>query len=162
VTGLIPEAVGSIPRLLVCLADSGTAFASYTTKVRGSLFRRRAVAARGPIYLVDMTLRHGIASVAWPDLHSWAYGTGHCAWRKSPLGGIHCQVTESPCLYILFRTAVPGIKPATRLPFVGLCRGWVVRSLSPHINACAKAINTLISILSGKYQLLRKVNNFKI
>jgi hypothetical protein len=26
---------------------------------------------------------------------------------------------------------VTGIKPVTRLPFVGLC-GWVVQSLSPH------------------------------
>jgi len=41
-------------------------------------------------------------------------------------------VTKSPRLYVLFRTAVPGIKPVTRLPFVGLC-SWVVRSLSPYI-----------------------------
>jgi len=25
---------------------------------------------------------------------------------------------------LLFRTAVPGILPVTRLPFAGLCRGW--------------------------------------
>ena len=41
-------------------------------------------------------------------------------------------MTTLPRLYVLFRTAVPGILPVTRLPFVGLCRGWVVRSLSPH------------------------------
>ena len=43
----------------------------------------------------------------------------------------YCQVTSSPRLYVLFRTAVTGIKQVTRLPFVGLC-GWVVQSLSPH------------------------------
>jgi hypothetical protein len=32
---------------------------------------------------------------------------------------VNCQVTESPRLYVLFRTAVPGILPVTRLPFVG-------------------------------------------
>jgi hypothetical protein len=34
-------------------------------------------------------------------------------------------VTSSPCLYVLFRTAVPGILPVTRLPF-GVCAvaGW--------------------------------------
>jgi hypothetical protein len=30
-------------------------------------------------------------------------------------------VTKSPRLYVLFRTAVPGVKLVTRLPFVGLC-----------------------------------------
>ena len=39
------------------------------------------------------------------------------------------EVTSPICI---FRTAVPGILPVTRLPFAGLCRGWVVRSLSPH------------------------------
>jgi len=42
VTSLIPKAIGSIPRQLVCLADSGTAFAGRTTKAQSSLFRRRA------------------------------------------------------------------------------------------------------------------------
>ena len=32
---------------------------------------------------------------------------------------VNCQVTESPRLYVLFRTAVPGILPVTRLPFAG-------------------------------------------
>ena len=35
-----------------------------------------------------------------------------------------CQVTSSPRLYVLFRTAVTGIKPVTRLPFVGLWVDW--------------------------------------
>ena len=39
---------------------------------------------------------------------------------------------SSPRQYVLFRTAVPGILPVTRLPFAGFCRGWVVRSLSLH------------------------------
>ena len=34
-----------------------------------------------------------------------------------------CQVTKSPRVYVLFRTAVPGIKPVTRLPFAGLSGG---------------------------------------
>ena len=39
-----------------------------------------------------------------------------------------CQVTKSPRLYVLFRTAVPGITPVTRLPFAEVCAVAVVRS----------------------------------
>jgi hypothetical protein len=38
---------------------------------------------------------------------------------------------SSPRLYILFRTAVPGTKPVTRLPF-GVCAVAKWRSLLPH------------------------------
>jgi hypothetical protein len=66
-----------------------------------------------------------------------------------------CQVTKPPRLYMLFRTAVPGILPVTCLPFAGLCRGWVVRSLSPH------TMNGTHSALGDCWAVFRNVSMFQ-
>ena len=69
-----------------------------------------------------------------------------------------CQVTKPPRLYMSFRTAVPGILPVTRLPFAGLCRSWVVRSLSPHtMNGTHSAPGDLTSLL-GCFQKCQHVS----
>ena len=64
---------------------------------------------------------------------------------------VKCQVTKSPRLYMLVRTAMPSILLVTRLPFVCLCCGWVVQSLSPHIKALSGTISNYVLELRGDH-----------